>query len=149
MKSLERMLREAGRRLAEHQVAYIFKVPEELTPTPCDFFGHTVEGRAILIEAKEVNRTYLSIGTAPGLMAHQWNALCDANRANCIALICWARGPECATLTMDMAIELSRNRKSIPWDAISEDFLHSMSGRDAPLYLLEPFLRAEPSPAAH
>lgn len=139
-KSLEGLLREAGRRLADWQTAFIFKVPEEWKTTPCDFFGHTVDGRAILIEAKEVNRTSLPIGCDPGLVPHQWNALCDANRANCIALICWARGPVCATLTMDMAIALSEGRRSIPWNKIPKRFLHSMEGERASLTILEPFV---------
>lgn len=142
-KSLEGLLREAGRRLADWQTAFIFKVPEEWQTTPCDFFGHTVDGRAILIEAKEVNRTSLPIGAAPGLRSHQWNALCDANRANCIALICWARAGVCATLTMDMAIELSKERRSIPWKKIQKRFLHSMSGERASLTILEPFVCAK------
>ncbi len=139
-KTLEGLLREAGRLLADWQTAFIFKVPEEWQTTPCDFFGHTSEGRAILIEAKEVNRTSLPIGCEPGLAVHQWNALCDANRANCIALICWAREGVCATLTMDMAIELSDGRRSIPWKKIQKRFLHSMEGERASLKLLEPFV---------
>jgi hypothetical protein len=142
-KSLEGLLREAGRRLADWQTAFIFKVPEEWRTTPCDFFGHTADGRAILIEAKEVNRTSLPIGCDPGLQPHQWNALCDANRANCIALICWARGPVCATLTMDMAIALSEGRRSIPWNKIQKRFLHSMTGDRASLTILEPFVAAQ------
>ncbi len=139
-KSLERLLREAGRRLADWQTAFIFKVPEEWRTTPCDFFGHTADGRAILIEAKEVNRSSLPIGCDPGLQPHQWNALCDANRANCIALICWARGPVCATLTMDMAIELSKDRRSIPWNKIQKRFLHSAESPSVHLDMFEPYL---------
>jgi hypothetical protein len=35
---LELLLRKAGRELADYQVARIFKVPEEMSQTPCDFF---------------------------------------------------------------------------------------------------------------
>jgi len=139
-KNLEGLLREAGRRLADWQTAFIFKVPEEWKTTPCDFFGHTAEGRAILIEAKEVSRPSLPIGCEPGLAPHQWNALCDANRANCIALICWARNGVCATLSMDMAIALSEGRRSIPWNRIKEKFLHPLTGERATLEILEPFV---------
>lgn len=143
-KNLEALLREAGRRLAEWQTAFIFKVPEEWSATPCDFFGHTAEGRAILIEAKQVARGSLPICNSPGLATHQWNALCDANRANCIALICWMRQGVCATISMDMAIELSKLRKSIPWDQIPDQFMHRMVGADATLTMLEPFIKAKP-----
>ena len=139
---LEALLRMAGRRLAEHQTAYIFKVPEEMTTTPCDFFGYTRTGRAILIEAKEVQRSSLPIGNSPGLATHQWNALCDAGRANCIALICWMREGVIATIDIDMAIELARGRRSVPWKAIPKKFLHPDSTPASCFKLLEPFVRS-------
>ena len=137
---LELMLRKAGRELADYQIARLFKVPEEMTQTPVDFFGYTAEGRAILVEAKMVNRPSLPIGQSPGLLPHQWCELMDANRANCLALICWARGGFCATLTMDMAIDLSAGRRSIPWKEIEERFLRPMAGPTAHLALLGPWL---------
>lgn len=143
---LELMLRKAGRELADYQVARLFKVPEEMTQTPVDFFGYTAEGRAILVEAKMVNRSSLPIGVSNGLAPHQWCELLDANRANCIALICWARNGICATITMDMAVELTMGRKSIPWKEIDPRYLHTMSGPTAHLGLLEPWLRRATQP---
>ncbi|MCP4899935.1 MAG: hypothetical protein GY906_23450 [bacterium] len=137
---LERLIRKAGRELMDYQVARIFKVPEEMTQTPCDFFGYTVDGRAIMIEAKMVNRPSLPIRKSPGLSVHQWNELEDANRANVIALICWARGNVCKTITMDMAIELSRDRRSLPWAKIEKRFSRSMEGPKAHLALLDQWL---------
>lgn len=138
---LESLLRITGRRLAEHQIAYLFKVPEEMTTTPCDFFGYTRTGRAILIECKEVQRPSLPIGTAPGLAPHQWNALRDAGRADCIALICWMREGILATIDIHMAAAFSRGRRSIPWKEIPERFLHPNPNPSGCLELLEPFVR--------
>jgi hypothetical protein len=121
-------------------VARFFKVPEEMTQTPCDFFGYTAVGRAILIEAKQVTRTALPIGNSNGLQAHQWNELSDANRAGALALICWAQDGLCAAITMDMAAVLSEGRRSIPWSAIDGRFKKSMRGKDAHLRLLEHWL---------
>jgi len=132
----------AGRRLAEHQIAYLFKVPEEMVTTPCDFFGYTRTGRAILIECKEVKRSSLPIGTSNGLRLHQWNALRDAGRANCIALICWLNDGVLATIDIDMAVALSRDRRSIPWKDIPEKFLHQSPTPSDCLTLLEPFVRS-------
>lgn len=140
MSMLERQLRKAGRELADYQIARFFKVPEELQQTPCDFFGYTRDGRAILVEAKSVNRSCLPIGKSPGLAPHQWAELWNANRANALALICWARGSRCAVLSMDMALEFSKERKSIPWNKIPERFIHEI---DDHLSLLEPFLEVE------
>lgn len=137
---LEALIRQAGRELADYQVARIFKVPEEMQQTPCDFFGYTVHGRAILIECKMVNRTSLPISESPGLSAHQWNELSDANKAGALALICWSRGHVCATLTMDMAIRLSHGRLSIPWSSIEERFLRPMIGPDCHLKILDQWL---------
>lgn len=138
---LEKLLRHTGRILAEHQIAYLFKVPEEMTATPCDFFGFTRTGRAILIEAKEVSsRPSLPIGMKPGLLPHQWNALSDAGRAGCIALICWLHKGVLATIDIDMARELSRGRRSIPWSKIPEKFLHQHPSESRCLEILEPYL---------
>lgn len=142
---LEALIRHTGRVMAEHQIAYLFKVPEEMVATPCDFFGYTKDGRAMLIECKEVARTSLPIGNSPGLAKHQWNALRDAGRANCIALICWMRKGILATIDIDMAAKLSENRRSIPWKDIPERFLHAKPKPSTCLELLEPFIRASPS----
>ena len=119
---LETVIRHAGRRLAEHQVARLFKVPEDMVGTPCDFFGYTASGRAILLEAKMVKRTSLPINVKPGLLPHQWNELLDANRANALALIAWANGGEVAIISTDQAVFFSMGRKSIPWDMIPDDY---------------------------
>ncbi len=137
---LEALIRHTGRMLADAQIAYLFKVPEAFTTTPCDFFGFTKDGRAILIECKEVLRFSLPIGSAPGLAPHQWNALRDAGRANCIALICWMRHGVLATIDIDMAVELSKDRRSIPWDKIPEAFLHREPKKSKCLELLTPYV---------
>lgn len=137
---LELLLRKAGRELADYQVARFYKIPEEMTQTPCDFLGFTSSGRAILIEAKMVERTSLPINDKPGLLPHQWNELCDANRAGALALVCWSRGDVCATISMDMAIALSANRLSIPWDKIDQRYHRSMRGPDCHLALLDHWL---------
>lgn len=140
------MLRKAGRELADYQVARIFKVPEEMQQSPCDFFGYTSIGRAILVEAKMVSGKILPIGYEPGLRPHQWNELCDANRAGAIALICWARGDYCATIDVDMATAFSEGRKSIPWEAIPAHLIRSMAGPKAHLELLSNWLPVQRGP---
>ena len=124
---LEIILRKVGRELADYQVARIFKVPEEMQQSPCDFFGYTVYGRAILIEAKMVDRESLPICSSPGLLPHQWGELSDANRAGALTLICWSRGSTVAVISMDMAIALSGGRKSIPWSAISPEYMRPLA----------------------
>lgn len=126
---LELLIRKAGRCLRDHQVANLRKIPEEFQRTDCDFYGYNVSGRAILVEAKMVNRTALPIGQSPGLIGHQWLALCEAGRANVLTLICWMSGNVIATFDIDMAIELSAGRKSIPWESIPDRFKHTMGDR--------------------
>jgi hypothetical protein len=140
---LELLLRKAGRELADYQVARFFKVPEEMAQTPSDFFGYTAHGRAILIEAKMVHRASLPIADDPGLQAHQWNELMDAHRAGAIALICWSQGQTCATISMDVAITLAADRKSIPWKAIPPRFFRPLVGPLCWLRLLEPWISIE------
>jgi len=137
---LELVLRKAGRELADWQVARFWKFPEEMQQTPCDFMGFTVTGRVVMIEAKMVSRLSLPIHSSPGILTHQFNALDSCNRAGGLALVCWARGDFCATLTFDMVLELSRDRRSIPWGKIEEKYLRSLSGSRAHLELLDQWL---------
>ncbi len=137
---LEHLLRKAGRELADLQIARLFKVPEEMQKTPCDFFGYTVTGRAILIEAKMVTDTSLRINGTPGLAPHQYIALREANKAGCLALLCWAQEDVCATLTFDMVLALSKDRLSIPWKKIEKKYLRSITDEDAHLHLLDQWL---------
>jgi len=139
---LEHLLRKAGNELADLQVARFWKIPDDLRKTPCDFIGFTVTGRAILIEAKLVNRTALPISTAPGLSPHQYIALQEANQAGCLSLLCWARGDVCATISFDMVKALSKGRQSIPWRMIPKKYLRSMSWDDAHIHLLDHWLPA-------
>lgn len=143
---LEIILRRAGRELADWQVARFFKVPEEMSQTPCDFFGYTAIGRAILIEAKLVNRPSLPISNDPGLQPHQWNELADANRAGALALICWGRGDIAATISFDVAQSLAADRKSIPWDKIEGRFLRPLKGPLCHLTLLDHWLPLKKQP---
>ena len=137
---LELLLRRAGRELADYQVARFYKIPEEMQSTPCDFIGFTSIGRAILIEAKMVNAPSLKIAGEPGLSAHQWCELGDANKAGALSLICWARGDICATISFDMAAALAQDRKSIPWEKIEGRFLRPMRGGPCHLTLLDHWL---------
>lgn len=122
MDSLEKLIKQAGIDLANEQVARLFKVPESMEQTPCDFFGYTKTGRAILVEAKRVKAASLKIGGKPGMQPHQWAELDDANRANAIALIAWQNGDAIAVFSMDQAIAWSAGRKSISWRSIPDDY---------------------------
>ena len=137
---LERLLRKAGRELPSYQVARFWKIPEEMAQTPCDFMGFTAHGRVILIEAKQVRRVSLPLCKSPGLLPHQFGALDECNRAGGLALVCWAVGDVCATLSWDMVLEFSRERRSVPWRKIEERFHRPMRGDGAHLTLLDHWL---------
>jgi hypothetical protein len=142
---LELRLSSLGRLLADYQVARFWKLQEGWLRTPCDFYGFTAAGRAILIEAKMVNRPRLPTYNSPGLSGTQWAALREAARANCIALICWCRHESVATIDCEMAMELCSDSKSIPWHSIPDKFIHSLNDH---MTLLEPYLRVE-APVSH
>lgn len=114
-RALERDVRAAAVALYNAQAAYIFKCPEEMQQTPCDFFGFTADGRAILIECKTVNRPNLPMGSSPGLMPHQIRALKQANECCAVSLVIWRRGKETLLLDWHEVEHLSAGRKSIPW----------------------------------
>lgn len=115
---LELRLRAVFRELYDLQVAFLFKVPEAIQQTPCDFFGWTAKGRAIVVEAKQVNRASLPIGTSNGLAPHQWLALRQAAACGAHSYLVWQRGDVIMVLDFGTCLRLTENRKSIPfWDA--------------------------------
>lgn len=115
LNKLEHLITLAGRALADRQVCRIFRIPGAMTATPCDFAGYAADGRAILIEAKMVDRSYLPLGKSPGLKPHQWNELCDAQRAGALAIIAWQRGDAVALISPTQAALLAGTSRSIPW----------------------------------
>ena len=138
---LESLLRKAGFELAHHQVARFWKIPEALQQTPCDFMGFTNTGRAILIEAKQVQGTSLSIGKRTnGLQPHQYLALKEANKAGALAFVLWANGDECAQMSFDMVRVFAEYRRSIPWREIQKKFVRPFNDRIDPLSLLDVWL---------
>lgn len=122
MNALESTIKKAAKLLAERQLARIYKVPEDFIQTPCDFFGYTAMGRAILIEAKMRERPSLSIGS--DLKPHQWMAMKEALEAGCISLIAWQKGEEIALISPYIVHVHGRSdepRKSIPWKSIDRE----------------------------
>lgn len=117
---LERSLRRAGNDLANRQVARFWKVPEDMSQTPCDFMGFTVHGRVVMIEAKQVARSSLPIANSPGLQKHQFGALQECWRAGGIAIVAWAHRGMVAVLPFETVMRLSiqQSRMSIAWKDI-------------------------------
>lgn len=115
MNKLEKLVKLASIALYNTQVAWLFKVPEEMGQTPCDFFGHTSKGRAILLECKNVDRAALPIGTSNGLAPHQVRALTQAERGRAISLLAWMRRDQVAIVTTKHWLALSEGRESVPW----------------------------------
>jgi penicillin-binding protein-related factor A (putative recombinase) len=111
---LELRLREVFRQLYDQQVAFVFKVPEALQQTPCDFFGFTVSGRAILIEAKQVTRDRLPLGTSNGLAPHQVTALQQASACGAFSIVVWQHEDMIMPLHWREVVSLSEGMKSIP-----------------------------------
>jgi hypothetical protein len=150
-KPLERLIRKAARALHDYQVAKLWKIPTDFKmlgdgelafgeEQPADFMGHTVGGRAIMVEAKMHCEPRLPIGSKSGVTPYQWTSLLECHKAMGLALIVWQRGAEIAVFDMDVACELSKKRRSIPWGKIQKRFLHSMESPSVHLDMFEPYL---------
>ncbi len=150
-KPLERLIRKAAQALCDYQVAKLWKLPTDLRMTssgimtfgeeqPADFLGHTVTGRAVMVEAKMHNESRLPVGSHSGVTSYQWTSLLECHKAMGLALIVWQRGDEIATFDMDIAVELSKDRRSIPWGKIPKRFLHSAESPSVHLDMFEPYL---------
>lgn len=134
---LELMMRKVGKTLEEDQRAKLWKMPNDLRITssgeaiwgekgPCDFFGHSITGRAIFIECKDIKAKSLALGSS-GIKPHQWVALTELTRCGGIGIVAWAREDKVAILDTDMIYSLSRGRKSVPWIAIPAQWKHELT----------------------
>lgn len=112
---LELDVRKAMRQLYDEQLAFVFKVPEAMEQTPCDFFGFTRRGVAVLLECKQVKRASLPTSESPGLAPHQWTALKQGAACGAIAAVVWQRGPSVTVLPFREAEALAEGRRSIAW----------------------------------
>jgi penicillin-binding protein-related factor A (putative recombinase) len=132
-KTLERVVRKVAERLHDRQKAKLWKIPNDLRITtsgeaiwgdqnPADFFGHTITGRFVLIECKNIQGSRLSLGTR-GLKPHQFLALQEAHDTGAIALVVWARQEQVAVLDMDMIRRLTASRRSVGWSTIPAKFI--------------------------
>lgn len=133
---LETIVRRVGRELEDQQRAKFWKLPNDLRITssgeavwgekgPADFFGHTISGRAVFIECKDIKGATLSMGTR-GIKAHQWIALAELTRCGGIGLVIWAHHEEVAVLGTDLVYSLARGRKSVSWKAIPPEHKHEL-----------------------
>jgi hypothetical protein len=117
---LEIELRRIGRSLADKQICRFWKVPEEMQQTPCDFFGYTNTGRAILIEAKMAQRNHLPIVKAgkkgTGISDHQLQEIREARNAGAVAFFVWMKGEECAIFYPSIIMD---EDKSVLWSRFS------------------------------
>lgn len=83
--------------------------------TGYDFFGFSLSGRFIAIEAKEcvANRLPLNVQKGHGLKAHQVDALLEVHRAGGSAIIVWMHGEEVAVCPVGKWLD--RKVKSLSW----------------------------------
>ena len=153
---LERLIRKAAKSLREYQVATLWKIPNDLRVTasgiatfadeqPADFIGHTRTGRVIMVEAKQHKKERLPLFSKSGVTPYQWTSLLECHKAGGIALIVWQCGDEVATFDMDIAIALSKDRRSIPFRKIQKRFCHPATDDTAHLTMFEPYLKVIPS----
>ncbi len=137
--ALELRVRRVACELHDHQVARLYKVPNDVKmeggeivhgeQTPCDFLGVTVTGRAIAVACKMCKELSLAIGKK-GLKPHQLKAITECHKAGGIGLLVWQRGAELAVIDPDQILAYSRGRKSIPWKSIPAKFKRSVAVED-------------------
>ena len=144
---LETTVRKIARFLHEHQIARLYKIPNDIKmvngevihaeQTPVDFMGFTVGGRVILIECKMRKGPSLSLGPN-GLKAHQQIALSEAHRAGGIALLAWKNDDAIAVIDFDQINAYRKGKKSIAWKDIPDKFKHPLDETAAQFFW--PFL---------
>ena len=112
MNELESRVRDIAKDLHDQQLVHLFKVPEAWEQTPCDFFGYTIRGQAVMIECKQVKRNTLPLHNAPGLKPHQLRELIQAHQCGVKTFVLWQREDLVALID---AKSLDPEERSIPW----------------------------------
>lgn len=145
--ALEAHIRRVARALHEHQLARLYKIPNDVRlvdgivvygdQQPADFMGFTIAGRVIVLEAKMRKQSSLELGPK-GIKAHQRIAINEAHRAGGLGLVAWQNGKRIAVIDADQVKTYSLGRKSIPWKAIPERYLHHLD--EDPARFLWPFV---------
>lgn len=146
--ALEAHIRKVARALHDHQLARLYKVPNDIRlvdgevvhgdQQPADFLGFTITGRVIVLEAKMRKSKALELGPR-GIKAHQRIAITEAHRAGGLGLVAWMNGRRIAVIDASQVKVYSEGRKSIPWSAIPDRFMHTLE--EEPTRFLWPFLR--------
>lgn len=141
MNQLESAVKEAAKTLHCQGCCTLFKIPEEMRQTPCDFVGYDRYGRIIMVECKILNRKSLPCGGGSGCKPHQLGALLQCHRAGGHAFLLWSRGAEVALLPMGAVESMLEGRKSLPWGCIDR----SMICESNPRGVIELFCRRFPA----
>lgn len=136
---LEAMVRDVAGLLEAKGACKLWKIPNDLRitgsgamafceQTPCDFFGHTSEGKVILIECKDVKGARLPFSAA-GFKPHQRTALEECAKTSGIAILLWKHQDQVVALTPWEVAKLSEGRRSLAWSAV-EDMARPFSRKD-------------------
>jgi hypothetical protein len=124
---LESLVKVAAKTLHCQGLCTLYKIPEEMKQTPCDFFGHDREGRVIMIECKILNKPSLPCGGRSGVKAHQLGALVHCSQTGGHAFVLWQHGVDVALLPMRIVQRMLMDRMSLPWDRIDRVFVREAS----------------------
>jgi hypothetical protein len=133
---LERMVRAILRDLQSRGLCYLWKLPTDLRltrnglmpgdPMPADFMGWRIDGRAILLECKDVDRGSLPLGKAPGMTPFQLQAANMAQCSNAEYLLLWKRGEEFVIMHLSGDI-VGEDVISIPWKELPRNNVFPMA----------------------
>jgi len=149
MNFLENHVRKVARALHEHQIARLYKIPNDIKivdnqlhyaeRTPVDFMGFTITGRVIMLECKMCKAASLGLN-ASGLKAHQLIAITEAHKTGGMGLLAWQKMQTIAVIDAGQVVAYSRDkgRKSIAWKDIPSLYKHSI--QEDPVRLLFPFV---------
>jgi penicillin-binding protein-related factor A (putative recombinase) len=125
---LEKMVREASKKLEAQGVCKLWKIPNDLritgngqmtfaSQTPCDFFGHDQKGRILMIECKDISGARLPL-TAAGLKPHQRTALEECAKVEGCAIVLWKHQNRVVCLTPWDVAQYTKDRRSVAWKAV-------------------------------
>jgi hypothetical protein len=143
MNTLERRVKQVAKSLHDHQIARLFRIPNDIRlaskddgyqvihgdQVPGDFIGYTVNGRALLVECKMTQAD--TLGT---LKPHQRIALLEVQDAGGIGLLVWQVKDKIAVIDADQLRAYTVDRKTLPWRVIPPKYRKPEDVEDLELF---------------
>ena len=133
---LERNVRAILKDLQSRDLCYLWKLPTDLRltrngihhgePMPADFMGFRNDGRAVLLECKDVDLASLPLGRTPGPSPFQMQGMHFPQLCGIDYILLWKRKDEFVTLKLQGDM-IGQDVPRVPWKLLPRSYVYPMA----------------------